>query len=94
MSFPAIAYPAQVAVTYARPLLGLGALLSLFLIFKPMLLGLVRAAILAVKPRQSFEQRTIRSRVKGVLMLNSMANDFDQSQPNLAAELRGLASRG
>lgn len=98
MSFLAIAYPvqaaAQTAVTYARPLLGLGVLVTLFIIFKPMLLGVVRAAWLAVKPRRSLEQRNTRSKLQGVLMLNRMARELDCTQPSLAAELRLLASRG
>lgn len=101
MSFMAIAFPAEVAVpyaqsfaTYARPLFGLGALVTLLMIFKPMVLGLFRAALLAVKPRRTLEQRNIRRKLQGVLMLNRMANELDCSQPSLAAELRLLASRG
>ena len=98
MSFLAIAFPAQAAaqtaVTYARPLLGLGALVTLFMIFKPMVLGVLHAAWLAVKPHESLEQRNIRSKLEGVLMLNRMARELDCIQPSLAAELRLLASRG
>lgn len=101
MSFMAIAFPAQVAVpvaqtfaNYARPLLGLGIFATLLMIFKPLVLGVFRAALLAVKPRRSLEQRNLRSKLQGVLMLNRMANEMDSSQPSLAAELRMLASRG
>ena len=101
MSFLAIAFPAQAAVpvaqafsVYARPLLGLSALVTLLMIFKPLVLGLIRAAWLTIKPRQSLEQRNSRRKLLGVLMLNRMANEYERSQPNLASELRLLAGRG
>ena len=101
MSFMTIAFPAQAAVpvaqtfvTYARPLLGLGALITLLMVFKPLVFGLFRAAVVAVKPRPTLEQRNFRSKLQGVLMLNRMANELDCSQPSLAAELRLLAARG
>ncbi len=104
MSILAIAFPAQSAIPVAqvvtssiiasaRPLLGLGALLTLFLIFKPLLLGLLRASLLALKPRQSLEQRSIRSHLRSMLILNRMARDLEISQPNMASELRAVASR-
>jgi hypothetical protein len=104
MSILAIAFPAQSAipvaqiitstlVTAARPLLGLGICITLFLIFKPLLLGLVRASFLALKPRQSLEQRSIRSHLRSMLVLNRMARDLEMSQPNMASELRAVASR-
>ena len=92
MSFLVATFPAQVAV-YARPLLGLSALVTLLLIFKPLVLGLMRAAWLTIKPRQSLEQRNSRRKLLGVLMLNRMAKEYENSQPNLAAELRLLAGR-
>jgi hypothetical protein len=101
MSFLAIAFPAQAAVpvaqtfvNYARPFLGLSALITLLMIFKPLVLGIIRAAWLTIKPRQSLEQRNARRKLFGVMMLNRMANEYDRSQPNLAAELRLLAGRG
>ncbi|MEB0135925.1 hypothetical protein QN362_11355 [Actimicrobium sp. CCC2.4] len=104
MSILAIAFPAQSAIPVAqavissiivaaRPLLGIGAVLTLFLIFKPLLLGLARASLVALKPRKSLEQRSIRSHLRGMLILNRMAQDLDISQPNMASELRAVASR-
>jgi hypothetical protein len=104
MSILAIAFPAQSAIPVAqfvtnsliasaRPLLGLGAAISLFLIFKPLLLGLLRASVMAFKPRQSLEQRSIRSHLRSMLLLNRMARDLEISQPNMASELRAVASR-
>jgi hypothetical protein len=105
MSILSIAFPASVAipaaetfvattVTMARPLLGLSAVAVLAVIFKPLLIGLLRAALLVLKPRQSLEERELRRTRKGVLMLNRMARDLNDTQPGLAAELRWLASRG
>lgn len=102
MSFLAIAVPAEAAfpviaqafANYARPLLGLSALVTLLLIFKPLVLGILRAAWLTIKPRQSLEQRNSRRKLLGVLMLNRMASEYEKSQPNLASELRLLAGRG
>lgn len=101
MSFLAIAVPAEAAfpfaqafASYARPLLGFSALMTLLLIFKPLVLGLLRAAWLTIKPRQSLEQRNSRRKLLGVLMLNRMAKEYEYSQPNLASELRLLAGRG
>jgi hypothetical protein len=105
MSILAIAFPAQaaipvaqtvlgVAATLARPALGLGALLAVVLIFKPLLLGMLRAALLVVKPRESLEQRVARRTLRDVKRLHRMASEAEGLQPNLAAELRFLASRG
>ena len=104
MSFLNFAYPVQAALpvvrTYAssamgaaRPLFGIGILVTFFMVFKPLVLGLLQALKLAVLPRATREQRTGRSRMRDAVMLNRMARDLDQSQPGLAAELRGFASR-
>lgn len=100
LAFPAsIAVPAAeafvgTAVTVARPLLGLSVVAMLAVVFKPLLAGLLRAALLVLKPRQSIEQRTSRRMRDSMLMLNRMARDLNDTQPSLAAELRWLASRG
>jgi hypothetical protein len=85
---------AEAAIGLARPLLGLSAVAAFLMIFRPLLVGLLRAALLVVSPRQSFAVRSARTRLQGVRTLNRMARDFDSTQPNLAAELRNLASRG
>lgn len=105
MSILSIAFPASVAVpaaeafvatavTVARPLIGLSAVAVLAVVFKPMLIGLLRAALLVLKPRRSSEARELRRQRKSALMLNRMARDLNDTQPGLAAELRWLASRG
>ena len=72
----------------------LGIFATLVFVFKPLAIGLLRAALLVLKPRQSLRQSRRRNNLRGVLMLNRMANELDRTQPNLAAELRLLASRG
>lgn len=104
MSLLSIALPVQAVIPaaeaivgsvapIARPLLGLSAVVAVLMIFKPLLLGLLRAALLVVKPRQTVEQQAAQRKLSDVLMLNSMARDLDATQPNLAAELRVLAGR-
>ena len=90
----------QTAIATIRPLLGmglffvLGLLAAMLTVFRPLMLGIARAALLVVKPRLSLEERRTRRTFHGVLMLNRLANEYDASQPNLASELRNLASRG
>jgi hypothetical protein len=71
-----------------------GILATLLLIFKPLAIGLLRAALLVLKPRQSLEQRSALSKLRGAIALNRMAREMENIQPNLAAELRMLAGRG
>lgn len=93
MSILAITLPATVG-QIVSPLLGLGVFAILLFVFKPLTYGLLRAALLVLKPHQSLQQRNSYSNQRGVLMLNRMANELDMTQPNLAAELRLRASRG
>lgn len=104
MSFMSLAYPVQAAmpaahaffssvVSVARPLFGLGAVVAVLAIFKPLLVGMLRAALLVLRPRQTLQERITRRTMRDALMLNRMARDLDYSQPSLAAELRSLASR-
>jgi len=104
MSLFALALPAETvlldlsvlfstAVAAVRPLLGLGAIAALGVYFKPLLSGILRAALLLIKPRRSLEQRIARQEIIGRKLARQMANDQAGSQPNLAAELRGLAGR-
>ncbi|RZI44401.1 hypothetical protein EGT07_02985 [Herbaspirillum sp. HC18] len=97
MSALSVAIPAEAIIAHAlslsRPLLGLGVLAALMVVFKPLLVGLLRAALLVVKPRKSLEERSARSMMQSVMMLNRMARDLDRTQPSLANELRCLAAR-
>ena len=69
------------------------ALAAFVLVFEPLLRGLVRAAVLVIKPRQSNEQRRAGRTLLSMLTLNRMADEADDSDPSFAAELRVLASR-
>ena len=104
MSLFAFALPAEMALFDAsallaaaaaalRPVLGLGALATLMVVFKPLWMGILRAALILIKPRKSLEQRIARSKFKGQQLMRRLANDQAVSQPNLAAELRMLAGR-
>ena len=104
MSFLNLAFPAETAIPFAqtmmgmlaaymRPALGLGALVTFLMVFKPLLVGLAQAVLLLVKPRKSLEQRILAHKFSGKLMLNRMANEYSLTQPNFAAELRNMAAR-
>lgn len=83
-----------VAIMALRPLLTFGVAAVFLWVFKPLLRGIARAALMIFTPRQSLAVRAERRALRSVRMLNSMARDYDTQQPNLAAELRMLASRG
>lgn len=97
MSAISIALPLEAiaanALAIARPLLGLGVLAALVLVFKPLLVGILRAALLVIKPRQSLEERYSRSTLRNMLMINRMARELDSTDPGLANELRSIATR-
>jgi hypothetical protein len=84
----------QAVATAARPLIGLGIFAALLVLFKPLISGLLRTAMLVITPRKALEERKADDKFQGVLMLNRMAREYEFSQPSLAAELRSLASRG
>ncbi|QJQ06479.1 hypothetical protein EJG51_012135 [Undibacterium piscinae] len=99
MSFLNIALPiAQIAMTnilaVARPLLGLAILVTILIVFKPLLLGMLRAALLVVHPKLTRDQKTASRNLRNMLTIRRIANDVNYSSPNMAAELRALASRG
>ncbi|KRB94178.1 hypothetical protein [Noviherbaspirillum sp. Root189] len=105
MSILSIAFPAEAAlpalqafagtaVSAVRPVVGLGIVAAFLLAFRPLLIGLLRAALLVIKPRQTLEQRSERRILQSVLLLNRMARDLDGLDPSQARELRALAARG
>jgi hypothetical protein len=49
---------------------------------------------LLLSPRKSLEERRLVQKIRSAKLLNRIASDYEMSQPNLAAELRQLASRG
>lgn len=105
MNFLNIAFPASSAlpvaeiaisaiVAAARPLLGLGVLATMLVAFKPLLLGMVRAALLLVHPSKTREQKSALRNLSNLRAIHQVANNLDSSSPAMAAELRALASRG
>jgi len=62
-------------------------------LFKPLLRGLALAALLAVKPRLSKEQRLQRRQMRDAALMRGLMNSAEGS-PSDAAELRALAARG
>lgn len=99
-----LAYPIQAAVpgaqyffssafALARPMFGAGAFMTVVMMFKPMLVGVLKAVRLTFSPRQTLEERNSRRTLRGVLMLNRMARELDNIDPSQAAELRLLAGR-
>jgi len=101
MSILSIAFPVEAAVSVAgvaigaaRPLLGVSLFATLLLLFKPLLKGLLQAGLLLLSPRKSLEERRLIQKIRSAKLINRIAADYDVSQPNLAAELRQLASRG
>lgn len=104
MSLLSVAFPAEAAlpafqalaanaISIVRPLVGLSILAALLVVFKPLLVGVLRAALLLVKPRQSLEERSARHMLESVLMVHRIARDVEHSHPSLASELRAIAAR-
>lgn len=100
MSILSIAMSADAAIpalqtlgSAARPLIGLGIFAALLVLFKPLIAGFLRAALLVISPRKALEERKADNKVQSALMLNRMARDLDRLQPSLAAELRSFAAR-
>ena len=83
----------QAVTSAARPLIGLSIFAALLFLFKPLIAGVLRSALLVITPRKVLEERKAEDKFQGVLMLNRLARDYEFSQPSLAAELRSLASR-
>jgi hypothetical protein len=105
MSFLSLAFPVQSAVPVAemavssivasaRPLLGMGILATTLVVFKPLLTGLLRAALLVISPRQSKDEKLASRNLRNILTINRIAGDLDSTSPSMAAELRALAARG
>ena len=65
---------------------------GLIVLFKPLLRGLALAALLAVKPKLSKEQRLQRRQMRDAALMRGLMNSAEGS-PSDAAELRALAAR-
>ncbi|MBY0555682.1 MAG: hypothetical protein K2P77_00595 [Burkholderiaceae bacterium] len=69
-----------------------GAVCALLVVFKPLLTGLVRAAMLVVKPKLSKEELLQRRQMRDAMLLKRMLNSME-GEPSHVAELRAIASR-
>ena len=65
---------------------------GLLVLFKPLLRGCARAAVLIVKPKLSKEERLQRRQMRDAMMLKRMLNTSECGASH-AAELRAMASR-
>jgi len=59
--------------------------------FRPLLVGIVRAAVLAVRPRLTKQQLADKAKMRDMRLLQRMI--ASSSGPSHAAELRALAAR-
>lgn len=66
--------------------------IGLLVLFKPLLLGCARAAVLVVKPKLTKEERLQRRQMRDAMMLKRMLNTSECGASH-AAELRAMASR-
>jgi len=67
------------------------AMAALLLVFRPLLGGMLRAAVLLVRPRLSREERAARAYMRDMRTMQHMINS--SSGPSHAAELRAIAAR-
>lgn len=81
------------ATTAARPLIGFGIFATLLVIFRPLISGLIRAAMLLVAPRKSLDERRAEAHVQDVVTVNRLARRLESQHPSLAAELRSMSCR-
>ncbi|SEO29526.1 hypothetical protein SAMN05428959_106138 [Duganella sp. CF517] len=66
--------------------------IGLLILFKPLLRGCARAAVLIVKPKLTKEERLQRRQMRDAMMLKRMLNTSECGASH-AAELRAMASR-
>ena len=92
-AFPILRNVGMTALGVIRPLFSLSLLVAITMFFKPLIGGVFRAAVVAVKPHEAFAVRRLNSHLRNVRLLNRMAREMDASQPNVAAELRSFAAR-
>jgi hypothetical protein len=83
----------QMMSATVRPLIGIAMAGMVVLVFRPLLTGLLRAALLLLAPKKSLPERRASQKRSGVRLLHRMASDMEASQPNMAAELRSFATR-
>ena len=72
--------------------LAISVTVGVLVLFKPLLRGCARAAVLVVKPKLSKEEKLQRRQMRDAMMLKRMLNT-SECAPSHAAELRAMASR-
>lgn len=65
---------------------------AVLLLFRPLMLGLLRAAMLVLRPRLSRDEQRRRAHMRDLALVERMVTAA--SGPNDAAELRAMAARG
>jgi hypothetical protein len=75
----------------ARGVFGLAACLGLISFFKPLLVGILRALVLVVRPRRTKAELAGRRQMRDTEILQSMINS--SNGPSHAAELRAMSTR-
>ena len=74
-----------------RGMLSLSMVAGLVMFFKPLLIGIVRALVLLVKPRRSKAQKAAARQMRDQKEMQRMINA--SNGPSHTAELRALAAR-
>ena len=77
---------------FVRGFLGLAALATLVMLFRPLLSGIARALVLVVRPHRTREDRAARRQMRDAELFQRMINA--SQGPNDATELRAMAARG
>ena len=89
---PVVQSLGSTVATSARPILGLAILLTMAVVFKPMLLGMFRAVALFLK-QDSQEDRASQRNYRNMQIIYQAANELEGRSPSMASELRALSAR-
>lgn len=79
-------------VTFMQLALVAAVSIGVLMLFRPLLRGCLRAAVMVVKPKLSKEERLQRRQMRDSMMLKRMLNTSECCASH-AAELRAMASR-
>jgi hypothetical protein len=79
-------------IPLVRGVVGLSALAGVAIFFKPLLTGIARALVLAVRPRLTREEQASRRHMRDAQLFKRMINSSQGASH--AAELRAMAARG
>lgn len=79
-------------VAFMQLALAAAVAIGLLVLFKPLLRGCLRAALMVIKPRLTKEEHLQRRQMRDSMMLKRMLNTSECGSSH-AAELRAMASR-